>query len=100
MVAAKATKAKETITVMSTDKPRLYIFFIQAYSLTKKILGNLEGDFINLIYKIQAILQPFTGTNHYRFGSTLPEEIKLKISKTLKGRVVSEEVKANHHLIA
>ena len=57
--------------------------------MTKKILGNFEGDFINLIYKIQAILQPFTGTNHYRFGSTLPEEIKLKISNTLKGRVVS-----------
>ena len=83
----------ETITVLSTDKPSLAAEgdFIK--------LRDKENYWYNLIapsYNIQAILQPFTGTNHYRFGSTLPEEIKLKISNTLKGRVVSEEVKANH----
>jgi len=83
----------ETITVLSTDKPSEV--FIK--------LRDKENYWYNLIvpsYNIQAILQPFTGTNHYRFGSSLPprkgEEVKLKISNTLKGRVVSEEVKANH----
>ena len=76
----------ETITVLSTDKPSLAAEgdFIK--------LRDKENYWYNLIapsYNIQAILQPFTGTNHYRFGSTLPEEIKLKISNTLKGRVVS-----------
>ena len=71
----------ETITVLSTDKPSLAAEgdFIK--------LRDKENYWYNLIapsYNIQAILQPFTGTNHYRFGSTLPEEIKLKISKTLK----------------
>lgn len=73
----------ETITVLSTDKPSQ--LFIK--------LRDKENYWYNLIvpsYNIKTILQPFTGTNHYRFGSSLPVEVKLKISNTLslKGKVV------------
>ena len=47
-------------------------------------------------YNIQSILQPFSGKNHYRFGKTVPNYVKLKISNTLKGRIISEEVRVNH----
>nr|YP_010555476.1 GIY-YIG endonuclease [Ramaria rubella]UYR22224.1 GIY-YIG endonuclease [Ramaria rubella] len=40
----------------------------------------------------------FTGSNYYRFGSKVSKNIKLKISKGLKGRILSEAVKANHVL--
>jgi hypothetical protein len=43
-----------------------------------------------------SILQPFTDSNHYRFGKTVSEDIKLKISNKLKNRILSEEVKINH----
>jgi hypothetical protein len=45
---------------------------------------------------MQKILQPFTGVNHYRYGLKLSKEVKTKISNTLKGRTLSEAVKANH----
>lgn len=63
------------------------------------ILRERENYWYSIIkpsYNIQSILQPFSGTNHYRFGKTVPEDVKLKISNTLKGRIVSEEVRANH----
>lgn len=49
-------------------------------------------------YNIQSIINPFSGSNHYRFGTKLSQEIKSKISNTLKGRLVSETKKVNHIL--
>ena len=49
-------------------------------------------------YNLQSIIQPFTGTNHYRFGKSLSQNVKSKISKTLTGRILSEKVKINHSL--
>lgn len=57
---------------------------------------NYWHSIINPTYNIQTIIKPFTGVNHYRFGKKVSESIRLKISKTLKGRVVSEEVRSNH----
>jgi NADH-ubiquinone oxidoreductase chain 5 len=70
--------------IVNTDK----------YELSEK--ENYWYKFINPSYNIQSILQPFTGSNHYRFGSKVPNEVKLKISKTLKGRILSDLVKTNH----
>lgn len=44
------------------------------------------------------ILDSFKGKNHYRYGKKLSEEVKLKISQTLKNKIVSEETKKNHIL--
>lgn len=79
----------ETITELPTDKPSEV--FIK--------LRDKENFWYNLIvplYNIHTILQPFTGSNHYRFGSSSPEEVKFKISNSFKDRVFSEEEKANH----
>jgi hypothetical protein len=46
---------------------------------------------INPSYNTQAIILPFTGENHHRFGKTMPQEVKDKISRTLKGRVIPEK---------
>ena len=43
-------------------------------TVSQKILSDRENywyQIINPSYNIQTILQPFTGTNHYRFGSKL-----------------------------
>lgn len=50
----------------------------------------------HIIFKV--FLNPFTRSNHYRFGTKLSQEIKSKISSTLKGRLVSETRKVNHIL--
>lgn len=50
---------------------------------------NYWYNAINSSYNIQSILQPFSGKNHYRFGTSLTEKLKLKISNTLKGHIVS-----------
>ena len=47
---------------------------------------------------VQKILQPFTKENHYRFGKSLSDDIKDKISKTLKNKFVSESARLNHSL--
>uniref|UniRef100_A0A896Z1S3 GIY-YIG endonuclease n=1 Tax=Coniophora olivacea TaxID=85977 RepID=A0A896Z1S3_9AGAM len=63
---------------------------------TPESLSERENYWYKLImpsYNIQSILQPFTGKNHYRYGKTVPDEVKTKISKTLKGRKMSEEQK-------
>ena len=43
-------------------------------------------------------MKPFSEYNHYRFGKSLSAEVKSKISKSLLGRTLSEEVKLNHSL--
>lgn len=69
--------------------------------VSQKFLSEKENFWYQIIkpsYNIQSILQPFSGTNHYRFGTKLSESIKSKISNTLKGRFVSETKKINHIL--
>jgi GIY-YIG catalytic domain len=57
---------------------------------------NYWYELINPSYNLQSIFLPFTGSNHYRFGKTVSEEIKKKISKTLKGRIKNLEEKESH----
>jgi hypothetical protein len=69
--------------------------------VSQKFLSNRENFWYQIIkpsYNIQNMLQLFTGTNHYRFGTTLTENIISKISNTLKGRFVSETERINHIL--
>jgi len=77
----------------------LYILEIIDKEKSKEYLSERENFWYGLIkpsYNIQSILQPFTGSNHYRFGKNVLEDIKLKISQKLKNRILSEEVKINH----
>jgi hypothetical protein len=59
---------------------------------------NFWYDIIMPSYNLQSILQPFSGANHYRFGKSLSQDVKSKISKTLTGRTLSDKVKINHSL--
>lgn len=66
---------------------------------SKIFLSLKENYWFELIlpsYNIQSILQPFTGSNHYRFGKKVPESVKLKISSILKGRIKSQDKILNH----
>ena len=51
-------------------------------------------------YNKQNIQFPFTGENHYRFGQSLSQDVKDKISKTLTGRVQSDQERLNKSLAA
>jgi len=69
--------------------------------VSQKYLSEKENFWYQNIkpsYNIQSIINPFSGMNHYRFGTKLSQELKSKISKTLKGRLVSEAKKVNHIL--
>lgn len=57
------------------------------------IRENYWHSLINPSYNIQTILNPFTGVNHYRYGKTVSDSIKIKISKTLKGRIQTDTEK-------
>jgi hypothetical protein len=62
-------------------------------------LMNKEDYWYRLIlpsYNIQSILQPFKGKNHYRFGKKVSDEVRKKISNSLKGRKQTEKEKINH----
>ena len=53
-------------------------------------------NLINPSYNVQSILNPFLGKNHYRYGKTVSQETRQKISNTLypvKGLVKSELTK-------
>jgi len=87
----------------------LYILEIVDLSLhnyilsNKQLLSKRENFWFELIspsYNIQSILEPFSGSNHYRFGKSLSEEVKSKISKSLSGRTLSTAIKFNHILDA
>lgn len=70
-------------------------------NVSQKYLSERANFWFQIIkpsYNIQSILNPFTRSNHYRFGTKLSQEIKSKISSTLKGRLVSETRKVNHIL--
>jgi hypothetical protein len=47
-------------------------------------------------YNIAAILDTFVGENHPRFGKSVSQEVKDKISKSLTGRKLSEEAIEHH----
>ena len=69
--------------------------------MSKELLSQRENYWHNLInpsYNIAAILNPFTGVNHYRFGKNLSDSVKFKISNSLKGRKKYEIEKTNHVL--
>ena len=58
-----------------------------------------EDYFVKLInpsYNVAAVIDPFKGKNHPRFGKTVSIDIKNKISKTLTGRVRSDDIIENH----
>jgi hypothetical protein len=79
----------------------LYILEVINSDNSKKFLSERENywyNYINPSYNIQSILQPFSGNNHYRFGSVVPELVKSKISNTLKGRVRTQSTK-DHHIL-
>lgn len=70
-------------------------------NLSKELLSRKENywhSLINPSYNLAAILKPFTGVNHYRYGKILSDSIKIKISNSLKGRKKSEIEKTNHVL--
>lgn len=75
---------------------KLYILEIIENETNLSEKENYWYKLIKPSYNIQSILDPFKGENHYRFGKTLPNSIKLKISNTLKGKILTEEVKLNH----
>lgn len=64
----------------------LYVLEVVDSDKSKEWLSERENywcELINPSYNIQSIIQPFTGANHYRFGSKLSEALKSKISNTL-----------------
>lgn len=84
----------------NTEEQNLSFIDEGSFSDLRKILLSLKENYwYELIlpsYNIQSILQPFTGSNHYRFGKKVPESVKLKISSTLKGRIKSQDKILNH----
>lgn len=61
-------------------------------------LGYFEHSWVSKIkpsYNIAAILDPFVGTNHPRYGKSVSKEIREKISNTLKGRKLSVQHVSN-----
>jgi hypothetical protein len=76
----------------------LYVLEIVSSDDTSKILYR-EDFFVKLVkpsYNIAAVLNPFVGQNHPRFGKEVSQEQRDKISQTLKGRVRTQEVIENH----
>lgn len=78
---------------------KIYILETFNKDISPKNLMLAEYKWVSIInpsYNIQAIIDPFKDINHYRYGKILTNEIKLKISNTLKNRIVSEEKIKNH----
>jgi len=79
----------------------LYILELCDSQLSKTDFSLREDYWYTIIkpsYNIQKIIQPFVGENHYRFGKTVSQEVRDKISKSLKNRTVSEIARINHSL--
>ena len=76
-----------------------YVLEICKNNISRKDFSERENYWFEKLkpsYNIQDILHPFSGSNHYRFGKNLDLNTKLKISNSLKGRVLSEKEKLNH----
>jgi hypothetical protein len=84
------------------SKFNLYILELCDLNISKHGLSLKENYWYEQIkpsYNIQKILQPRSLANaHYRFGKYLSQEIKDKISNTLKNKIVSESARINHSL--
>jgi hypothetical protein len=83
------------------SKFNIYILELCDLNISKQDLSLKENYWYEQIkpsYNIQKILQPFAKENHYRFGKSLSQEIKDKISNTLKNKIVSESARINHSL--
>jgi hypothetical protein len=59
-------------------------------------VAKLRFNIIKSSYNIAPIFNPFVGLNNLRFGKTVSQETRNKISKTLKGRVMPDVEKQNH----
>jgi hypothetical protein len=82
-------------------KFNLYILELCEVTISKEALSLREDYWYQQIkpsYNIQKILQPFSGENHYKFGKSVSQDIRDKISQTLKNKTVSESAKINHSL--
>jgi hypothetical protein len=76
----------------------LYVLEVLPHDDIPKILYR-EDYFVKLVkpsYNIAAVLNPFVGENHPRFGKEVLPEQRAKTSQTLKGRVRTQEVIENH----
>lgn len=65
----------------------------------KDMLVKQENYWFNIVkpsYNIQSILNPFAGSNHYRYGKQVSQEVKDKISKSLTGRIRAPKTIENH----
>lgn len=69
------------------------------------MLVKQENYWFNIVkpsYNIQSIINPFAGSNHYRYGKKVSlhpgEEVKDKISKSLTGRIRAPKTIENHVL--
>lgn len=79
----------------------LEVIDVSSISDIKEILNKQESFWFEVVrpsYNIQSIINPFSGSNHYRFGQKVSPEVKEKISKSLLGRVRSPEAIQNHIL--
>lgn len=77
----------------------LYVLETFTELITRHQLLIREDYFVSLVkpsYNIAAILNTFVGENHPRFGKSVSQEVKDKISKTLTGRKLSQEAIENH----
>lgn len=75
------------------DNFHIYILEVCSIGITKKDHSLREAYWYNLIkptYDSEAVLEPFTGSNHHLFGKSLPDSTREKISVTLKGRRKTE----------
>jgi len=91
------------------EKPELFSLSASSPLPSDKILQQNRGELlsirenywhsiINPSYNIQTILNPFSGINHYRFGTKISDSTRSKIRQSLLGRILSETEKTNHIL--
>jgi len=73
-----------------------HLYILETGIIDPGQLSLREDYWCNIIlpsYNTQAILLPFTGSNHYRFGKNMPQEVKDQISKSLIGRIIPQAEK-------
>lgn len=75
------------------------LYIIEVFSTyNKSVLLTRENYWVNNLkpsYNVAPILDRFVGLNHPRSGKTVNQEVRNKISSTLKGRTLTPEHKAN-----
>jgi hypothetical protein len=86
-----------TLVILEKFNKKISIKNLSRKGRKRKIIDIKLLD-LHTIFKIFYNLLQCVAPNHYRFGQKVSEEIKLKISNTLKGRLLSEGEKVNHIL--